>query len=678
MAFGGFGVSVGDLVAVGTFAWNIYKACRSNELLKAANVSRAESKHVLMYTGKNASSDFEEVGHEVVALCTPIKELEDEARNPESILNRAGQSKLKELDELLKNCRAVLRQLEWLLTKYKRLGTQSRRTWDRIKFGSEGLQDVREKLTFHTSAISLFLTTLGTGSLGRIEKKLDEIVEEIRAGKREPTTLSVVDDDQGDAETQWNKLKDELLEEGLTRWEVEAHKSDIKKKLREVVDRGESLQWDALYRMEQTANSISQGTDDAGSLYQAPVSHDFEDNQVNEKDGIGPPTLAPRDDHTARPLATAPETEKQLTDMDSNFPVTNDRSANQGTDSQTLDNIKSSSLKFSHSLPPHCGLTSPYDSNLSMVEENHIQPRGSHLDLAAYSSMNTSGIEQSSPTNTSHKDFTTSKQALTQSVSMNAPRRLPSPTAFLHLTSPNAQSVIPQPTLPKLSNNVDDWNPPKSLVSQPTAGGLTNNQSQPHASHIMSSESPASIYFHHWVPPEQPSLKRQASEVLEYHEETTEYDGSGQVRKRTVIRRSSTPTTVPNSPKYSSPKAFDGEARSIAMGPVSSRSDLVPMTVAASKTADSTPPSATASVPSKRQQAPNPSESVAKRQSKWSPEEDEKILRLRGEQMKWEDISKQLPGRSAISCRLHYQNYLERRLEWDEGRKNKFARLYER
>ena len=46
--------------------------------------------------------------------------------------------------------------------------------------------------------------------------------------------------------------------------------------------------------------------------------------------------------------------------------------------------------------------------------------------------------------------------------------------------------------------------------------------------------------------------------------------------------------------------------------------------------------------------------------------------------MKWEDISKRLPGRSAISCRLHYQNYLERRSEWDEEKKNRLARLYER
>ncbi|GKU21395.1 unnamed protein product [Fusarium langsethiae] len=69
---------------------------------------------------------------------------------------------------------------------------------------------------------------------------------------------------------------------------------------------------------------------------------------------------------------------------------------------------------------------------------------------------------------------------------------------------------------------------------------------------------------------------------------------------------------------------------------------------------------------------------TARSQRKWSPEEDALITELRGKGMKWEDISKRLAGRSAISCRLRYQNYLERRIEWDEQRKNKLARLYER
>ncbi|KAF5978981.1 DRPLA-like protein [Fusarium bulbicola] len=63
---------------------------------------------------------------------------------------------------------------------------------------------------------------------------------------------------------------------------------------------------------------------------------------------------------------------------------------------------------------------------------------------------------------------------------------------------------------------------------------------------------------------------------------------------------------------------------------------------------------------------------------KWSPEEDALIIELRGRQMTWEDISKNLPGRSPVACRLHYQNYLEKHTVWDEERKNKLARVYHR
>ncbi|KAK3680930.1 hypothetical protein LTR37_021031 [Vermiconidia calcicola] len=81
----------------------------------------------------------------------------------------------------------------------------------------------------------------------------------------------------------------------------------------------------------------------------------------------------------------------------------------------------------------------------------------------------------------------------------------------------------------------------------------------------------------------------------------------------------------------------------------------------------------------KRLAPPHPAESpVKKKQSKWTANEDAAIIELRGNGMKWEDISKHLPGRSAISCRLRFQNYLERRSEWDEEKKNKLARLYER
>nr|POF14874.1 hypothetical protein CFP56_71258 [Quercus suber] len=81
----------------------------------------------------------------------------------------------------------------------------------------------------------------------------------------------------------------------------------------------------------------------------------------------------------------------------------------------------------------------------------------------------------------------------------------------------------------------------------------------------------------------------------------------------------------------------------------------------------------------KRFAPPHAIESPAKKkQSKWTADEDACIIELRGNNMKWEDISRRLPGRSAISCRLRFQNYLERRSEWDEEKKNKLARLFKK
>ncbi|KAF2741934.1 hypothetical protein M011DRAFT_497815 [Sporormia fimetaria CBS 119925] len=67
-----------------------------------------------------------------------------------------------------------------------------------------------------------------------------------------------------------------------------------------------------------------------------------------------------------------------------------------------------------------------------------------------------------------------------------------------------------------------------------------------------------------------------------------------------------------------------------------------------------------------------------KKQSKWTPEEDMLTIELRGQGMKWDDIAKRLYPRTPISCRLRYQNYLEKRAAWDEEKKNKLARLYAR
>jgi hypothetical protein len=72
------------------------------------------------------------------------------------------------------------------------------------------------------------------------------------------------------------------------------------------------------------------------------------------------------------------------------------------------------------------------------------------------------------------------------------------------------------------------------------------------------------------------------------------------------------------------------------------------------------------------------SKSPAKDRFKWAPEEDSLITELRGQGRTWKDIAKSLPGRSSMSCRLRYQNYLEKRVVWDEEKKTKLALLYAR
>ncbi|KAF1965720.1 hypothetical protein BU23DRAFT_435760, partial [Bimuria novae-zelandiae CBS 107.79] len=66
------------------------------------------------------------------------------------------------------------------------------------------------------------------------------------------------------------------------------------------------------------------------------------------------------------------------------------------------------------------------------------------------------------------------------------------------------------------------------------------------------------------------------------------------------------------------------------------------------------------------------------KQSRWSTEEDDLIIELRGQGKKWSDIATQLPGRSSTSCRLRYQNYLEKNVIWGEEDKNRLAMVYAR
>jgi hypothetical protein len=185
--------------------------------------------------GKNASGEFEEVSRKVISLHVAIKELEEEAGNPDSIILRAAANKRSTLAEITKNCRNVLVQLEELLSKYKSLSSQHKRKRDVIRFSAEDLENVKSKIAFYTSSINLFLTTLGTSSLGRIEKKLDEIVDEIRRGDRDQSIVALQPSNLPGVDIRWDALKDNLVHDGFTQQDIEAHKDWIRERLQQIV-----------------------------------------------------------------------------------------------------------------------------------------------------------------------------------------------------------------------------------------------------------------------------------------------------------------------------------------------------------------------------------------------------------------------------------------------------------
>ena len=84
---------------------------------------------------------------------------------------------------------------------------------------------------------------------------------------------------------------------------------------------------------------------------------------------------------------------------------------------------------------------------------------------------------------------------------------------------------------------------------------------------------------------------------------------------------------------------------------------------------------------SKRTASTSPQESrqASKKPTRqWSNADSDELLRLRNDNMKWEDIARHFPNRTSTACRLRYQNYLERKYNWTDEKKAKLARLYDR
>ncbi|MCJ1469068.1 hypothetical protein MMC07_007700 [Pseudocyphellaria aurata] len=243
-----FGFSVADFAALGQLAWKIYKAC------------------------KDAPDSFKNISQEVSSLHLVLKEVEETLSD--SALSAPQQSRL---DSVGDGCRVVLEDLQFSLDKYNSLGTKSKRTWDRLGWGSKDIAELRSRLISNT----VMLTTLVNTSQINIQKKLDIFKKEYRDGKHEGSIVSTqtVESLSADEQQAWRAIRKELEDIGISVEAFDANKDFI-------------LNW--------FKTAISTGALEEQTL-------EAETSSLLDEDDLSQVDINMRDDHGMTPLHHATE-----------------------------------------------------------------------------------------------------------------------------------------------------------------------------------------------------------------------------------------------------------------------------------------------------------------------------------------------------------------------------------
>ena len=108
------------------------------------------------------------------------------------------------------------------------------------------MNDLRSKLTQHVATISAYLDTVGVGALGRIERDvhclpeqirrtIDDLAADIRAGLRESSVMTTYEDDEKHV---WRQFRRELISDGIRSSAIHEYKPIIRRYLRELAEKG--------------------------------------------------------------------------------------------------------------------------------------------------------------------------------------------------------------------------------------------------------------------------------------------------------------------------------------------------------------------------------------------------------------------------------------------------------
>ena len=128
---------------------------------------------------RKACGEHAQLTHETLSVHVVSRRLQHETANPENPINRPDDSCREERASNVLGCKEVFTMVDRILERYSTLKEEEKnmcKLWQKVCFSNEQIADVgdlRSKIIFYTTSISLYLNMVSMNSIGRVEKQMD-------------------------------------------------------------------------------------------------------------------------------------------------------------------------------------------------------------------------------------------------------------------------------------------------------------------------------------------------------------------------------------------------------------------------------------------------------------------------------------------------------------------------
>ena len=215
-----------------------------------------QSAWTTVQNSRKACGEYADLTREITSLHVNLRRLEREIAKPESPINRPSDTCRQDLAPIIDGCGKELDVMDKILEKYNALSDEERskgKLWKAVRFGNGELanvKDLRLKLTYYTSNLSLFLNMVSMGSMGVVEKHMYEAGGDLKEIRRAVNGItahlmssankegSVLTDYADDDKAVWRAFRRELVKEGFSSDVIREHKDTIQAYVIELGSRG--------------------------------------------------------------------------------------------------------------------------------------------------------------------------------------------------------------------------------------------------------------------------------------------------------------------------------------------------------------------------------------------------------------------------------------------------------